>query len=273
MFFIVSFCRAFLKLFPSLSCSFSRKYRLASDGLVPGLDKRPRRTFARSPRAVPWEKTLPWAAVMISQSAAAVPVRDDRGRGSACAKAVDASTSRGVGTSVTARIPNACAQVRRWQAARRQARRRQDEAVKAQHAEAERARRQRATVCAASAEDAGGCGGAWSRSKNFFPTPLCDRPGCYEPPPKSGRNQARYCCPACRQAVRRVLDRERKWRSRGTFQGRRERAARSTRPPARGGRGEPRDAPATDAITAAAAVTRPAGRAGRQLIAWLRRLA
>ena len=34
--------------------------------------------------------------------------RDDRGRGSACAKAVDASTSRGVGTSVTARTPNAC---------------------------------------------------------------------------------------------------------------------------------------------------------------------
>ena len=30
--------------------------------------------------------------------------------------------------------------------------------------------------------------------------------------------------PACRQAVRRVLDRERKWRFRGTFKGRRTRA-------------------------------------------------
>jgi len=52
---------------------------------------------------------------------------------------------------------------------------------------------------------------------------MCDRPGCYEPPPKVGRNQARYCCRACRQAVRRVIDRERKWRQRGTLQGRRAR--------------------------------------------------
>lgn len=67
-------------------------------------DKRPRRTLARSPRAVPWENTLPWAVVMISQTV----VADDRGRASACAKAVDASTNRGVGISITARIPNAC---------------------------------------------------------------------------------------------------------------------------------------------------------------------
>jgi len=25
------------------------------------------------------------------------------------------------------------------------------------------------------------CGGAWSRSKIFLPTPICERPGCYEP--------------------------------------------------------------------------------------------
>lgn len=67
-------------------------------------DKRPRRTLARSPRAVPWENELPWASVMISQTV----VADDRGRGSACAKAVDASTNRGVGISITARILNAC---------------------------------------------------------------------------------------------------------------------------------------------------------------------
>jgi len=46
---------------------------------------------------------------MISPTAVAVAVRDDHGRGSACAKAVGASTRRSVGTSVTARIPNACA--------------------------------------------------------------------------------------------------------------------------------------------------------------------
>jgi hypothetical protein len=69
-----------------------------------GFDKRPRRTLARSPRAVPWENELPWAVVMISQTA----VADDRGRAFACAKAVDASTNRGVGISITAKIPNAC---------------------------------------------------------------------------------------------------------------------------------------------------------------------
>jgi len=46
---------------------------------------------------------------MIAQTAASVPVRDDRGRGSACAKAVGVSISRGVGISGTARIPNASA--------------------------------------------------------------------------------------------------------------------------------------------------------------------
>jgi hypothetical protein len=69
-----------------------------------GFDKRPRRTLARSPRAVPWENALPWAVVMISQTV----VADDRERASACAKAVDASTSRGVGISITVKIPNAC---------------------------------------------------------------------------------------------------------------------------------------------------------------------
>jgi hypothetical protein len=60
--------------------------------------------------------------------------------------------------------------------------------------------------------------------QKFFSTPLCARPGCHEPPLNSIRNPARYCCAACRQAVRHVLDRERKWRSRGTFKGRRKRA-------------------------------------------------
>ena len=76
---------------------------------LPGVDKRPRRTFARFPRAVPWENALPWATAIVSQSAAAVPVRDDRGRASACARAVDASTNRGARISITAKILNACA--------------------------------------------------------------------------------------------------------------------------------------------------------------------
>ena len=69
------------------------------------------------------------------------------------------------------------------------------------------------------------CAGAWSRSSGFFSLPLCDRPGCHEPPATSVRNPARYCCSACRHAVACVLDRERKWRTRGTLDGRTKRAS------------------------------------------------
>ena len=71
------------------------------------------------------------------------------------------------------------------------------------------------------------CGGGVVTQQEFFVLPLCDRPGCHEPPLQSGCRQARYCCPACRQAVRRVLDRERQWQLRSTFQGRRARAQES----------------------------------------------
>jgi hypothetical protein len=113
--------------------------------------------------------------------------------------------------------------VRRWQTAKRQAERRQDEAVKAKHAEAQKARRQRASSSPQPPKDPDVAAARGHAAKIFSPTPLCDRPGCYEPPRKSGRSQAKYCCPACRQAVNRVLDRERKWLKRGTFQGRRAR--------------------------------------------------
>lgn len=45
--------------------------------------------------------------------------------------------------------------------------------------------------------------------------PLCDRPGCYEPPRPSLRRRASYCGAECASAVRRVFDRERRWRARG----------------------------------------------------------
>ena len=113
--------------------------------------------------------------------------------------------------------------VKRWQAARRQAKRRQDDAAKAQHAEAERARRQRTTSSPQAPKPPEIAAARGHAARIFSPAAMCDRPGCHEPPLKSGRSQARYCCPACRQAVGRVLDRERKWRCRGTFQGRRAR--------------------------------------------------
>ena len=94
---------------------------------------------------------------------------------------------------------------------------------------------------------------------------MCDRPGCHEPVPKSGRSQARYCCSACRQAVRRVVDRERKWQFRGTFRCRRAReqeyqAARATLQTAT--RHRQRDVSAAGAF-----VTRRTSRAGRPSIA------
>jgi hypothetical protein len=110
--------------------------------------------------------------------------------------------------------------VRRWQAAKRQATRRQDEAVKAEHAQAQRARRQRTAASSQSPQAPEVASARGHAARIFSPSVLCDRPGCHEAPPKSGRNQARYCCDACRQAVRRVLDRERKWQMRGTFRAR-----------------------------------------------------
>jgi hypothetical protein len=50
---------------------------------------------------------LPWAAVIIMPSPGAGEDRDDRGSGSACAKAVGTTSCHGVGTSVTAKTPNA----------------------------------------------------------------------------------------------------------------------------------------------------------------------
>ena len=78
------------------------------------------------------------------------------------------------------------------------------------------------------------------------------------------RNPARYCCPACRQAVRNVQDRERKWLARGTLDGRKKRAieyqaARRRRVPAARQHLRP------DAIAGTSGVTIPPGRAGRQL--------
>lgn len=122
--------------------------------------------------------------------------------------------------------------VRRWQAAKRQRQRRQNAECRERHCEAERQRRKRLRERAPSAacvledgslesspaklaEDAG----AWSRSKRYS-ADFCDRVGCYDPVRRSSRAQARYCGDDCRQAMRRVLDRERKWLRRNTDAGR-----------------------------------------------------
>jgi len=121
------------------------------------------------------------------------------------------------------RQPACLRELHRWQAAKRQQRRRNRAEVRRQHAEAERQRRsrQRATRRAApaavssssSVSNAPATSRAWSRSKQP-PENFCDRPGCFEAVRPSCRAPSRYCGDTCREAVRRVRDRERKWKRR-----------------------------------------------------------
>jgi hypothetical protein len=178
-------------------------------------NKRPRRTFVRSPRAAPWERAP------VGHHHHKPNCRCRRPRMRVCLR-------KGCGRKYKPRCCNQrycqdaeCQRlVKRWQAAKRQAKRRQDQAAKSQHAEAERARRQRSPSSpqVPKPPEIGTARG--HAAKIFPPTPMCDRPGCHEPVPKLGRSQARYCCSACRQAVRRVVDRERKWKCRSTFRSR-----------------------------------------------------
>lgn len=116
------------------------------------------------------------------------------------------------------REPGCLQEVRRWQAAKRQRVFRQSAENRQRQAEAE-ARRRRAKKEAAAAasfvpdpaqEASSSQPGPWSRS-NKIPPDFCDRPGCYEPLPAASRSPARYCGGDCRQALRCVRDRERKW--------------------------------------------------------------
>ena len=120
--------------------------------------------------------------------------------------------------------PECLRQVRRWRNARRQAKRRRDDHVKAQHAQAEMERRQRDKTSPKAIENPEVAPARGHAAPNFFSLPLCDRPGCHEPPVISPRNPARYCGAACRQAVHNVQDRERKWHSRSTLDGQKKRA-------------------------------------------------
>jgi hypothetical protein len=120
--------------------------------------------------------------------------------------------------------PECLRQVRRWQAARRQAQRRQDARVKARHAQAEKQRRERAKTMPKAIENPELAPARGHATGKNFSLPLCDRPGCHQPPVTSIRNPARYCGAACRQAVHNVQDRERKWLARGTLDGRTKRA-------------------------------------------------
>ena len=110
-------------------------------------------------------------------------------------------------------------EVRRWQAAKRQRTFRQSAHNRRRQAEAEARRRQakKDSVAERSAKNAHDVEqksftdeGAWSRS-NKISEDFCDRVGCYDPLPSDSRAPTRYCGSDCRQAMRRVRDRERKW--------------------------------------------------------------
>jgi hypothetical protein len=118
--------------------------------------------------------------------------------------------------------PECLRAVRRWQARQRQRRRRASPQGRQQHRHAERARRLEANIRGQTLTKRltdGARGHAGEKSSDIF----CGRTGCYEPLRVSLRTPASYCGPACRTAVRRVRDRERKWLSRMTFAGRRKR--------------------------------------------------
>ena len=129
-------------------------------------------------------------------------------------------TTRPLTVSTRNRLHELC----RWYAARRQAERRKDADVRTKHAQEEKARRQLAKSASQTVENPELAPARGHAAQTFLALPLCDRPGCHEHPASSPRNLARYCCPVCRQAVRNVLDRERKWFSRSTPDGRKRRA-------------------------------------------------
>lgn len=175
------------------------------------------------PKLSPGSRHLPWALARVRENVAVQPGGGDRGHGSACARGAAIGTSHGAGINATAGNRNACgrsASGRRRDgrlSIARPLRQRPDTPRLRKRAASESGPRPRPLRILSLHRR------VVTQQKLFFP-PLCDRPGCHEHPTTSLRNPARYCCTACRQAVRRVLDRERKWLSRGTLDGRKKRS-------------------------------------------------
>ena len=167
---------------------------------------------------------LPWASATVRENAAVGPEGAGLARGFACAKGAGANTSRGVTTSATVRIRNACGKSAAGTRRGGRPNVARTPTSKPSTPRTEKARRQRVKSASQTVENPELAPARGHAAQTFFSLPLCDRPGCHEHPASSPRNSARYCCPACRQAVRNVLDRERKWLSRDTLDGRKKRA-------------------------------------------------
>lgn len=117
----------------------------------------------------------------------------------------------------------ACRQAaRRWRRWRASQRWRQSEAGKSRRREQSRRYRERVRqrpTPGATPEPKGvpsACEGQRAEKKGlFFPSHVCDRPGCYEVFAVTRRSPLqRFCSSACRQALRRVRQREWRWRQR-----------------------------------------------------------
>ena len=117
--------------------------------------------------------------------------------------------------------PECRKRVKRWMDRKRQERRRSTEEGKRAHREAEKARRKRLKEEREEREKPrDGAASGRSRGHAAEGQGICDRPGCFLRPKRAVNGQGRYCSHLCRTAVRRVLDRERKWLLRNTKEGR-----------------------------------------------------
>lgn len=107
---------------------------------------------------------------------------------------------------------------RRWRQQTANRRYRASEQGKCRRREQACRHRQRARECQQADGDSAGGG---EGDREGYPHPkeagefCCRRPGCYEAFSKTARSPwQKFCSLACRQALRRVLIRERRWRSR-----------------------------------------------------------
>ena len=114
--------------------------------------------------------------------------------------------------------PKCVSELKRWQALTRQRRYRANPDNRHKHAQRERLRRLEKAQAANNSgrsqeppspdnEDQ-----AWSRTTDI-PKNFCDRPGCYEPKVESIRNTAKYCGNDCRNAVQRIEQRARQFKT------------------------------------------------------------
>jgi predicted nucleic acid-binding Zn ribbon protein len=103
--------------------------------------------------------------------------------------------------------------VRRWQDLKRQRKRRENEEAREKDRQAAAERRRDKKGRGDQGSGGGGRGSARPRCHaDLAPgAPLCDRPGCYDPPGGHVHDTRAFCSAECRNALRRVEERERKW--------------------------------------------------------------